>query len=156
MLSNSRSILITRKNGTILMLLQYTLAPVHSGVIRRTGNEMRGRGISNLTWEESVKRDLKDWSITKELSLDRREWKLAIHVSESWSSVSSPLLSFCQSFFFLFVPFPFFWLSVFLSFLLFSVFFITLCFPPSFFVLVLSLFFSSCGFISSLPQLVWD
>jgi hypothetical protein len=65
------------------MLLRYTLAPVHSGVIRRTGNEMRGRGIPNLTWEESVKRDLKDWSITKELSLDRREWKLAIHVSES-------------------------------------------------------------------------
>jgi hypothetical protein len=34
-----------------------------------------------LTWEESVKRDLKDWCI-KELALDRREWKLAIHVSE--------------------------------------------------------------------------
>jgi hypothetical protein len=26
-----------------------------------------------LIWEESVKRDLKDWSITKELALDRRE-----------------------------------------------------------------------------------
>jgi hypothetical protein len=36
----------------------------------------------NLTWEESVKRDLKDWCITKELALDRREWKLAIHVPE--------------------------------------------------------------------------
>jgi hypothetical protein len=36
-----------------------------------------------LTWEESVKRDLKDWCITKELALDRREWKLAIHVPES-------------------------------------------------------------------------
>jgi hypothetical protein len=35
-----------------------------------------------LTWEESVKRDLNDWCITKELVLDRREWKLAIHVSE--------------------------------------------------------------------------
>jgi hypothetical protein len=35
-----------------------------------------------LTWEESVKRDLKDWCINKELALDRREWKLAIHVSE--------------------------------------------------------------------------
>jgi hypothetical protein len=34
------------------------------------------------TWEESVKRDLNDWCITKELALDRREWKLAIHVSE--------------------------------------------------------------------------
>jgi hypothetical protein len=26
--------------------------------------------------------DLKDWCITKELALDRREWKLAIHVPE--------------------------------------------------------------------------
>jgi hypothetical protein len=52
------------------------------GVIRRSGNEKRGRGRPNLTWEESVKRDLKDWCITKELALDRREWELAIHVSE--------------------------------------------------------------------------
>jgi hypothetical protein len=29
-----------------------------------------------------VKRDLNDWAITKELALDRREWKLAIDVSE--------------------------------------------------------------------------
>jgi hypothetical protein len=29
-----------------------------------------------------MKRGLKDWSIIKELALDRREWKLAIHVSE--------------------------------------------------------------------------
>jgi hypothetical protein len=42
-------------------------APVCSGVIRRTGNERRGRGRPNLTWEEYVKRDLKDWSITKEI-----------------------------------------------------------------------------------------
>ena len=57
-------------------------APVRSGVISRTENGNRGRGRPNLTWEESVKRDLKDWSITKELALDRREWKLAIHVPE--------------------------------------------------------------------------
>jgi hypothetical protein len=48
-------------------------APVYSGVIRRTCNERRGRGRLNLTWEEYVKRDLKDWCITKELALDRRE-----------------------------------------------------------------------------------
>jgi hypothetical protein len=36
-----------------------------------------------------VKRDLKDWCIIKELALDRKEWKLAIHVSEPWSSVPS-------------------------------------------------------------------
>jgi hypothetical protein len=57
-------------------------APIHNGVIRRTGNKKRGRGRPNLTWEESVKRDLDDWCITKELALDRREWKLAIHVPE--------------------------------------------------------------------------
>jgi hypothetical protein len=59
-----------------------TEAPVRSRVIRRSGNKKRGRGRPNLTCEESVKRDLKDWCITKELALDRREWKLAIHVPE--------------------------------------------------------------------------
>jgi hypothetical protein len=48
-------------------------APIRNGVIRRTGNKKRGRGRPNLTWEESVKRELKDWCITKELALDRRE-----------------------------------------------------------------------------------
>jgi hypothetical protein len=58
-------------------------APVHSGVIRWTGNGRRGKGKPKLIWEESINRDLKDYSITKELVLDRREWKLAIHVSET-------------------------------------------------------------------------
>jgi hypothetical protein len=48
-------------------------ASICNGVIRRTGNEKRGRERPNLTWEESVKRDLKDLCITKELALDRRE-----------------------------------------------------------------------------------
>jgi hypothetical protein len=48
-------------------------APIRNGVIRRTGNRKRGRGRPSLIWEESVKRDLKDWCITKELALDRRE-----------------------------------------------------------------------------------
>jgi hypothetical protein len=48
-------------------------APVRSGVIRRFDNEKRDRERPNLTWEESVKRDLKDRCITKELALDRRE-----------------------------------------------------------------------------------
>jgi hypothetical protein len=59
------------------MLVQYLLrwfghiqwgpldASVHSGVISWTGNRKRDRGRPNLTWEESVKRDLKDWSIKK-------------------------------------------------------------------------------------------
>jgi hypothetical protein len=58
-------------------------APICNGVIKRTGNKKRGRGRPNLTWEESVKRDLNEWCITKELALDRREWKLAIHVTKS-------------------------------------------------------------------------
>jgi hypothetical protein len=57
-------------------------APIRNRVIRRTGNEKRGRGRPNLTWEESVKRDLKYWCITKELEFDRRKWKLAIHMPE--------------------------------------------------------------------------
>ena len=50
--------------------------------LKRAENVKRGRGRPNLTWEESVKRDLKDWSITKELAMDRGAWKLAIHVPE--------------------------------------------------------------------------
>jgi hypothetical protein len=49
------------------------VAPIHNGVIRRTSNKKRGKGRPNLTWKETVKRDLKDWCITKELVLDRRE-----------------------------------------------------------------------------------
>ena len=45
-------------------------------------NVKRGRGRPNLTWEESVKRDLKVWNIDKDLAMDRGAWKLAIHVPE--------------------------------------------------------------------------
>jgi hypothetical protein len=57
-------------------------ASVRSGVIRQSGNEKRGSRRPNMTWEESIKRDLKDWCITKKLALDRTEWKLEIHVLE--------------------------------------------------------------------------
>jgi hypothetical protein len=33
---------------------------IHNGVIRRTDNIKKDRGRSNLTWEKSVKRDLKN------------------------------------------------------------------------------------------------
>jgi hypothetical protein len=59
-----------------------TEAPIHNGVIRQTGNVKRGRERPNLTWKEYVKRDLNDWCINKELALDRREWKVTIHVPE--------------------------------------------------------------------------
>uniref|UniRef100_A0A8I6YD54 Reverse transcriptase domain-containing protein n=1 Tax=Hordeum vulgare subsp. vulgare TaxID=112509 RepID=A0A8I6YD54_HORVV len=57
-------------------------APVHSGRIKRAENVKRGRGRPNLTWEESIKRDLKVWNIDKDLAMDRGAWKLAIHVPE--------------------------------------------------------------------------
>jgi hypothetical protein len=52
------------------------------GIIRRDKNVKRGRGRSNLTWEEAVKRDLKEWNIPMELCLDRSAWKEAIHMPE--------------------------------------------------------------------------
>jgi hypothetical protein len=113
--------------------------PVRSGVIRQSSNEKRGRGRPNLTWEESVKRDLKNLCITKELVLDRREWKLAIHVPEPWSSVPSFLLSSVKVSFP--APFHFFLLNVLLSFLLLSNwFFYRPSFSPFFFDIVLFLF----------------
>jgi hypothetical protein len=36
------------------------VAPVRSEVIRQTDKGKRGRERSNMTWEKSVKRDLKD------------------------------------------------------------------------------------------------
>jgi hypothetical protein len=61
---------------------------------------------------------------------------------------------FVRVFFLLFIRpiLIFLWLSVLLLFLLFRFGFLS----PFFFALVLSLFFDSCGFISSLPQLAWD
>jgi hypothetical protein len=40
--------------------MEASKALVRSRVISRTGNGKRGRGRPILTWEESVKRDLKD------------------------------------------------------------------------------------------------
>jgi hypothetical protein len=45
-------------------------APVHSRRLKHADNVKRGWGRPNLTWEEFVKRDLKDWSITKELAMN--------------------------------------------------------------------------------------
>jgi len=42
----------------------------------------RGRERPNLTWEEAIKRDLKEWNIPMELCLDRSAWKEAIHMPE--------------------------------------------------------------------------
>ncbi|PUZ61082.1 hypothetical protein GQ55_4G242400 [Panicum hallii var. hallii] len=55
-------------------------APVRSGVLKRGDNVKRGRGRPRLTWDEMVKRDLKEWNIAKELVMDRSAWRLAISV----------------------------------------------------------------------------
>ena len=55
-------------------------APVRNGVLELVDNVKRGRGRPKLTWDESVKRDLKDWNISKEIALDRSAWRLAINV----------------------------------------------------------------------------
>ena len=57
-------------------------ALVRSGRLKRADNVKRGRGRPNLSWEESIKRDLKDWIIERELAMERGAWKLAIHVPE--------------------------------------------------------------------------
>ena len=57
-------------------------APARSGVLERVDNVKRGRGRPNLNWDESVKRDLKDWNISEEVALDRSAWRLAISVPE--------------------------------------------------------------------------
>jgi len=55
---------------------------VRNGVLERVDNVKRGRGRPKLTWDESVKRNLKDWNISKEIALDRSAWRLAINVPE--------------------------------------------------------------------------
>ncbi|GER31105.1 calcium-transporting ATPase 3 family protein [Striga asiatica] len=57
-------------------------APVRRGVLQRVEDVKRGRGRPKFTWEESVKRDLKDWNISKDLAVDKSAWRLAINVPE--------------------------------------------------------------------------
>ena len=46
-------------------------APVRSGVLKQIDSVKRRRGRPKRTWDESVKRDLKEWSISKEVAMDR-------------------------------------------------------------------------------------
>jgi hypothetical protein len=39
---------------------------------------------SLIFWDESVKRDLKEWNISNDLAMDRSAWRLAINVPEPW------------------------------------------------------------------------
>jgi hypothetical protein len=54
---------------------------VRSGVLKRIDNVKNGRSRPKLTWDESVKRDLEEWNISKDLAMDRSAWRLAINVS---------------------------------------------------------------------------
>ncbi|KAJ1262670.1 hypothetical protein BS78_09G127100 [Paspalum vaginatum] len=58
-------------------------ASVHRGIVRQDTNVKRSRNRPKLTWDEAIKRDLKEWDVPKELCLDRSAWKEAIHVLES-------------------------------------------------------------------------
>ena len=55
---------------------------MHSGVLKYDGNLKRGRGRPKLTWEETVRKNLKEWNIFGDLALNRSVWKAAIHVPE--------------------------------------------------------------------------
>ena len=57
-------------------------APVRSGLLKRVDNVKRDRGRPKLTWDEAVKRDLKDWNVPNEVAFDRSVWRLAINVPE--------------------------------------------------------------------------
>ena len=63
-------------------ITQHQLRPVRSEVLKRVDKVKRVRGRPKLTWDELVKRDLKDWDISEELALDRSAWRL-VNVPES-------------------------------------------------------------------------
>ena len=44
---------------------------MRNGVLKWVDNVKRGRGKPKLTWNEPVKRDLKEWNISKEVASDR-------------------------------------------------------------------------------------
>jgi hypothetical protein len=58
-------------------------ALVRSGVLKRADNVKSGRGRPKLTWDEFVKRYLKEWNIFKDLAMDWSAWRLAINVPKS-------------------------------------------------------------------------
>jgi hypothetical protein len=61
---------------------------MHGSVIEHTCNSFFFQCLDfvvcrpKLTWDESVKRDLREWNISKDLALDRGAWRLAINVPE--------------------------------------------------------------------------
>jgi ABC-type multidrug transport system permease subunit len=113
-------------------------------------------GSSN-SCEESMKRDLNNWSITKDLPFDKREWKLAIYVTEPYLRF---LLFYCLLmlvFSFLFTLILLFCVSVFYCLFPFSVLFLlTFIFPLPFHLCFCLCSSAPMTFISSLPQLAGE
>ncbi|WVZ56736.1 hypothetical protein U9M48_007225 [Paspalum notatum var. saurae] len=60
-------------------------APVHSGIIRRNNDVKRGRDMPNLTGEEAVKRDLRDWNIVRE---KKKHILLKLDIAKAFDSIS--------------------------------------------------------------------
>ena len=58
-------------------------APVRSWVLKRADNVKRGRGRPKLTWDKSVKRDMREWNISKDLAMDRGAWRVVINLPKS-------------------------------------------------------------------------
>jgi hypothetical protein len=48
----------------------------------RTDNVKSGRGQTKLIWDEFVKRDLKEWNISKDLAMNKSAGRLAVNVPE--------------------------------------------------------------------------
>ena len=71
-----------QKKDLHMVFIDLEEAPVRNGVLERVDNVKRGRGRTKLTWDESLKKDLKDWNISKDIALDRSAWRLAINVPE--------------------------------------------------------------------------
>jgi hypothetical protein len=44
---------------------------MRSGILRHDSDRKRGRERPKLTWEETVKGDLKGWNMPKDLALNR-------------------------------------------------------------------------------------
>jgi hypothetical protein len=57
--------------------------PVHTGRLKRDDNVKRGQ-VTNFDLGGVIKRDLKDWSTTKELAIYRVVWKLSINMPEPY------------------------------------------------------------------------
>jgi hypothetical protein len=55
---------------------------LHSGVLKRADNVKSGRGQTKLIWDEFVKRDLKEWNISRDLAMNRSAGRLAVNVPE--------------------------------------------------------------------------